>query len=126
MRRARSRSGGRRVTADRGTPRPARVPRPRVRRGPLIAIVVLAVVGFLYARPIASYLETRDQLTARQAEVVALRAEKGRVDARLARASSVEALARDARRIGQVRPGEQLFIVKGLEAWRKQHAAAGR
>lgn len=86
-------------------------------------LVALVVVGFLYARPLASYVETRDQLAARRAEVAGLEAEKARVTFRLERATSVEALARDARRIGQVRPGEQLFIVKGVDAWRKQHAA---
>lgn len=98
------------------------MPRP----GLVLATVVLAVTAFLYARPISSYVETRDQLAARQAEVVVLREEKARVDARLARASSLEVLARDARRIGRVRPGEQLFIVKGVDEWRKAHAAAAR
>jgi cell division protein FtsB len=87
-------------------------------------VIALAVVGFLYARPLASYVETRDQLAARRAEVVELRGEKARVTARLQRSASIEALARDARRIGQVRPGEQLFIVKGVDAWRKQHTDA--
>ncbi len=87
---------------------------------------MLGVVAFLYARPIASYTQTRDELAARRAEVDVLRTEKARVAARLEQASSVEVLARDARRIGQVRPGEQLFIVKGLDAWRRQHAADAR
>lgn len=84
--------------------------------------MVLAAAAFLYARPIASYLETRDQLAARQAEVVRLRVEKAQVTARLQQSTSLEALARDARRIGQVRPGEQLFIVKGIDDWRSRTA----
>lgn len=94
-----------------------------VRPGVALALVVLAAAAFLYARPIASYLETRDQLAARRAEVVRLRAEKAAVTARLQRSTSLEALARDARRIGQVRPGEQLFIVKGIDDWRRRTAA---
>jgi len=31
---------------------------------------------------------------------------------------SEAAVAREARRIGYVKPGEQLFIVKGIAAWR--------
>ena len=69
--------------------------------------------AFLYYRPLALYLETRDQLAARRAEVAALRAERHRAAARLERATSLDELARAARRIGYVRPGEQLFIVKG-------------
>jgi cell division protein FtsB len=84
---------------------------------------MLALVAFLYARPLSSYLDTRRALETRTAEVVALRAEKARLDARLAQTTSVDALARNARLIGHVRPGEQLFIVKGIDAWRRKHAA---
>ncbi len=91
-----------------------------VRPGIALAVVVAAAAAFLYARPIASYLETRDQLAARRAEVTRLRAEKAEVTARLRQSTSLEALARDARQIGQVRPGEQLFIVKGIDDWRRR------
>jgi cell division protein FtsB len=89
----------------------------------LLPLVVLAVMAFLYARPIDSYLETRDQLRERQAEVATLRAERARVAARLERATSLDELARAARRIGYVRPGEHLFIVKGTAAWKRAHDA---
>ena len=65
-------------------------------------------------RPIASYLETRNELDERRAEVATLRAERARADGRLERATSLDELARDARRIGYVKPGEQLFVVKGI------------
>ena len=80
-------------------------------------------MAFLYARPIASYLETRDQLAERRAEVASLRAERARVTARLERVTSLDELARAARGIGYVRPGEHLFIVKGTAAWSRLHAA---
>ena len=88
----------------------------------LLPLVVLGVMAFLYARPIASYLETRDQLRERQAEVAELRAVRARVTARLERVTSLDELARAARRIGYVRPGEHLFIVKGTAAWKRAHA----
>ena len=93
----------------------------RRRRAPrwLLPVVVLGVMAFLYARPISSDLETRDQLQERQAEVASLRAEHARVTARLERATSLDELARAARRIGYVRPGEHLFIVKGTAAWKR-------
>ena len=74
-------------------------------------------------RPISSYLETRKQLDERRAEVATLRAERERVRARLAQATSLDELARAARRIGYVRPEEHLFIVKGTAAWSRRHAA---
>ena len=95
----------------------------RRRRAPrwLLPVVVLGVVGFLYVRPITTYLETRNQLAERRGEVAALRAERARVSARLAQTTSLDALARAARGIGYVRPGEHLFIVKGTAEWRRRH-----
>ncbi len=87
----------------------------------VLPLVVLGAVGFLYVRPISSYLETRGQLEERRSEVATLRAVKNRLDDRLERETSVEGLARQARRIGYVRPGEHLFIVEGTAAWQKQH-----
>jgi cell division protein FtsB len=89
----------------------------------VLPVAVLAAVGFLYVRPIDSYLETRDQLDERRAEVAMLRAERARLNTRLEQETSVEGLARQARRIGYVRPGEHLFIVEGTAAWAKRHAA---
>ncbi len=92
----------------------------------LLPILVVVVVGFLYYRPLSSYVETRSALEARTDEVVALRLERARVTRRLERVTSLETLARDARGIGFVRPGEQLFIVKGIPQWRREHRADDR
>ena len=83
-------------------------------------------MAFLYFRPISSYLGTRSELGARRAEVAGLRAEKARLEQRLARTTSNAALGREARRIGYVKPGERLFIVKGIGAWQRLHPAAAR
>jgi hypothetical protein len=101
-----------------------RRPSLRGRRVPswLLPLVVLVAVGFLYVRPISAYLETRSQLSDRRAEVAELRAERARVGARLERATSLEELARAARKIGYVRPEEHLFIVKGTAAWARRHS----
>jgi len=80
-------------------------------------------MAFLYYRPISGYLQTRSELDARRAQVVALRTEKARLERRLARTTSDAALAREARRIGYVKPGERLFIVKGITAWQRNHPA---
>jgi cell division protein FtsB len=75
---------------------------------------MLAFVAYLYYRPLASYFETRAAVAERRAEVAELRREKQRLAARLAQSSSLKALEREARCIGYVRPGEKLFIVKGV------------
>ena len=75
------------------------------------------LVGLLYARPLRSYLGTKNELVQRSAEVRALKAEKRELQHRLAEASTPQALQEEARRLGLVRPGERLFIVKGISAW---------
>jgi cell division protein FtsB len=112
------------VTDAKPTKRPRKA-RTRPRLGPLLPIVVLAVVGFLYYQPLSSLVSTRGQLAERRDDVESLRRQKVEVLARLARSTSLDVLARDARRIGYVRPGEQLFIVKGISDWRRARRSAG-
>jgi hypothetical protein len=83
-------------------------------------------VGFLYYQPLSSYLETRSALNERTAEVQLLRQERSRLQSRLEHSTTVEALSREARRMSLVRPGERLFIVKGVAEWRRAHSAGAR
>ena len=85
---------------------------------------VALFVAFLYYQPLSSYLETRSALNERTAEVDRLREERKRLQVRLADSETVTALAREARRMRLVRPGEKIFIVKGVAEWRRGHARA--
>ena len=100
----------------------SRVQRRRLRLFWGVAIVGIAV--YLYYRPLASYLETRNDLTARRAEVGTLRIAHAQLELRLVNSTSLEAIEREARRIGYVKPGEQLFVVKGIPAWRQARSAS--
>ena len=82
-----------------------------------LAVGAILLVALLYARPLRSYLSTKQQLAQRAADVRALKAEKRDLEHQLADASTPEALQREARRLGLVRPGERLFIVKGISKW---------
>jgi hypothetical protein len=82
-----------------------------------VAVGAIMLVALLYARPLRSYLSTKHELAQRASDVRALKAEKRELQRRLADASTPEALQREARRLGLVRPGERLFIVKGITAW---------
>jgi cell division protein FtsB len=86
------------------------------------AVVTLAVVALLYYRPLRSYVETRSSVQERHAEVRELRAKRDELARRLEDADTPEALARRARKLGLVKPGEELFIVKGIEEWRREAA----
>ncbi len=102
--------------------------RRRVPRGRFLlrwlAVAVVGFVAFLYVQPLRSYFSTRDALAQRAKEVRVLRAEKARLQHQLLTADTPEVLTREARRLGYVKPGERLFIVKGIAAWRRQHEQA--
>jgi len=85
---------------------------------------VLLFVGFLYYQPLSRYLQTRAALNDRAAEVQRLRADRVRLQRRLVDSETTTALAREARRLRLVRPGERIFIVKGVEEWRRAQARA--
>jgi cell division protein FtsB len=95
----------------------SRVPR----LGKAWILLVLVVVAFLYYRPLSTWHSTRAELARRDADVQTLRAERARLERRLTNAQSTETLGREARRLGYVRPGERLFIVKGIPTWQRRH-----
>ena len=88
-----------------------------------LGFAAIVLIGFLYYKPVRTYLETREQLARRAADVRALEVERDGLKRRLADSASAAALTREARRLGYVRPGEQLYIVKGIPAWRRAHTA---
>ena len=90
----------------------------------VVGVVVL--VGFLYYRPLTTYFETRAAVAQRAAEVQELREENERLERRLAQSTTLAALQREARRSSLVRPGERLFIVKGIAEWRRAQRTVGR
>ena len=99
---------------------------PRVRRRRVRVLWFVAILGiatYLYYRPLASYVETRNDLAARRAEVEALKVARAQLELRLVNSMSLEATEREARRSGYVKPGEQLFVVKGIPAWRQARSA---
>ena len=113
---AKESSGRKRKTA-------TRVGRRRLRL--LWALALVGIAVYLYYRPISSYLETRNDLATRHAEVESLRLVRAELELRLVNSTSVGNLEREARRINYVKPGERLFVVKGIPAWRKARSASG-
>jgi cell division protein FtsB len=91
-----------------------------------VAVGAIVLVGLLYARPLRSYFETKHELARRAAEVRELKVDRRALQHRLAESSTGEALTQQARRLGLVRPGERLFIVKGISAWLKDKATIER
>jgi cell division protein FtsB len=88
----------------------------------LVALGVAVLLGLLYYRPVRTYVDTRHTLEGRTAEVQALAARKHQLEQRLAEVEQGSSLVRGARRLGLVKPGEHLFIVQGIQQWRRAHA----
>src|SRR3970282_2406519 len=65
----------------------------------LWAVAVLGIAVYLYYRPLATYLETRDDLAARRAEVDMLRIASAQLELRVFKYMSGAAAARGAPRI---------------------------
>jgi cell division protein FtsB len=85
-----------------------------------LAVGALVLVALLYYRPIRAYIDARGQLAQHKQLVQKLRTDRTRLEHRLGSSTSIGTLAREARALGYVRPGERLYIVKGINHWRKQ------
>jgi len=72
--------------------------RPRAPRW-LLPVIVLGVVGFLYVRPITTYLETRSQLDERRAVRIRRRGAVGRLERKPGLAAPTGAGQRNRREI---------------------------
>ena len=84
----------------------------------------LLLVALLYYRPLKAYVASRSELGQRSQIVHRLEVDKALLDKRLGSSTSVATLAREARALGYVRKGEHLFIVKGINQWRKRERAS--
>jgi hypothetical protein len=85
---------------------------------------VLVLVALLYYRPLNAYMHARGELGQRREVVRGLRADKALLEERLSSSTSLATLAREARALGYVRPGEHLYIVKGINAWRARERSS--
>jgi hypothetical protein len=100
--------------------------RARSRRWRLVLVAAVALMAFFYYRPLRAYFDTRHALRERRAEVHRLQAQKRRLQHRLTVSTSPAELELEARELALVKPGERLFIVKGIAAWERRHGGSIR
>jgi hypothetical protein len=84
------------------------------------------LVALLYYRPLKAYVDARGELSRQHTVVHRLQQENAVLQRRLGAATSPVTLAGEARTLGYVRPGEHLFIVKGITQWRAREKQAFR
>lgn len=91
-----------------------------------LGVGAICLVALLYYRPLRTYLETRRTLVQQAADVRSLNAERADLERRLADSATNSALVREARSLGFVKPGERLFIVQGIDLWKRlEHTIQG-
>ena len=83
-----------------------------------LGVAVLLAVAFAYVQPLRAYRDARAEVFERRSELVVLEREAAALGRRVQLVDDDQFVEREARRLGLVRPGEQLFIVKGIERWR--------
>ena len=84
----------------------------------LLALGGLVLIALFYWKPLHTYEHTRGILDSRRADVSRLQEQQQTLEKRLASVGTGDELIREARQLGLVKPGEQLFIVRGIAAWR--------
>jgi cell division protein FtsB len=94
------------------------MPRRRPSRSKLVlrwaALAVLVLIALAYIHPLTSYRHAQAEVAQRRAAIAALERTNTGLATELTNASKSEFVVREARRLGIVRPGEHLFIVKGV------------
>ena len=81
-----------------------------------VGAAVLVLIAIAYVQPLRAYQHARAELAERRADVAVLRAERRRLEQRIAVARTDDFIEREARKLSLVRPGERLFIVTNLKA----------
>ena len=84
-----------------------------------LGLAVVLAIALGYVQPLRAYLDAREQVQTRSADIANLERERDTLERRLEFTDTDAFIEREARRLGLVRPGERLFIVKGLERVKK-------
>jgi cell division protein FtsB len=84
-----------------------------------LGVAVLVAIVISYVHPLRSYRAAQGRVEERRAELEALERKNADLEHRLALSGEDSFVEREARRVGLVRPGERLYIVKGVESWKR-------
>jgi cell division protein FtsB len=79
-----------------------------------VGAAVLILIALSYIHPLTSYRHAQSEVAERQAAIAGLERDNAELARKLTFVGKSEFVVREARRLGLVRPGEQLFIVKGV------------
>jgi cell division protein FtsB len=111
-------------------PMAAREPRRAARRSSRskralrwIALVVLLAAAVGYVQPLRAYRDAKADVAARQAQIARVERANADLEQRVAETDTPEFVEREARKLSLVKPGERLFIVTGIDQWKRARRA---
>jgi hypothetical protein len=81
----------------------------------LLGLAVILAIAVAYVHPLGSYRSAQHAVAERKAQAAALAEENANLGRRLSLSGTEGFAVREARKLGLVRPGERLFIVKGVD-----------
>ncbi len=90
-----------------------------------LPIVIVCAIAVAYVQPVRGYLDARKTVAERHLDQEALLKKQAGLRRELEIAGSDVFIEREARLIGLVKPGEHLFIIRGVEAWKSARRADG-
>ena len=79
-----------------------------------LGLIVVVGIAVAYVQPIRSYFHAKDDLAAQQELRTALLRKQTALRHRIELVGTEDFIVQEARKIGLVRPGEHLYVVKGL------------
>jgi len=106
--------------------RAARAHRRRLSARRLVLLALVVLIALLYAGPLRSFYDKRELVRSEHVRVALLRSQHDALTQKLKSARKAKAIERAARRLFYIKPGERLYIVTGIDAWRHNQARAGR
>ncbi len=88
-----------------------------------IGLVVLLAVAVGYVQPLRAYQDATDDVAAQKAQIDRIERTNAVLEQRLEATETPEFVEREARKLGLVKPGERLFIVTGVDEWKRERRA---
>lgn len=91
-----------------------------------IGFVILLAVAVGYVQPLRAYRDATADVAVRKAQIAHVARTNADLEQQLAETETPEFVAREARKLGLVKPGERLFIVTGIDEWKESRRARAK
>ena len=91
-----------------------------------IGLVVLVAAAVGYVQPLRAYRDATADVAARTAQIERVERANAELEERIDETETPRFVEREARKLGLVKPGERLFIVSGIDEWKRERRARAR